>query len=96
MWSNETISWAVVDAFAAGMWNLKDYGFTPGHFSTFVSPSGIELSVSLRVRSMATREVEGKPGPKTKTLAEGFVSEKALRLEDSIMIEPTSSGNNQM
>lgn len=78
------------------MWNLKDYGFTPGHFLTFVRPNGTELSVSLRVRGMATREVEGKPGPETKTLAEGLVSKEALGLENSIMIEPSSSGNNQM
>lgn len=78
------------------MWNLKDYGFTPGHFLTFVSPSGTELSVSLPARGMATREVEGKPGPETKTLAKGLVSKKALGLEGSIMIEPSSSGNKQM
>ena len=58
MWSNEKISWAVVQAFAARMWALTDMGFTPGYSLTFVGPSGIELRVSLQVRGMVMRDVE--------------------------------------
>ena len=35
-------------------------GFTSGYFLTFVCPSGTELRVSLQVRGMAMREVDGK------------------------------------
>ena len=48
--SSQEIPWVVVYAFAAKMWILSSFGFTPGYTIILKSPRGSELRANLEVR----------------------------------------------